>query len=58
MTAKEAKKEVDRLTELINHHNELYYQKHNSEISDYEFDQLLNQLIQLEQQFPDLKIIH
>ncbi|HEY5691754.1 MAG TPA: NAD-dependent DNA ligase LigA, partial [Cyclobacteriaceae bacterium] len=56
MTAKEAKKEVDRLTELINHHNELYYQKHTSEISDYEFDQLLNQLIQLEHQFPELKL--
>lgn len=56
MTAKEAKKEVDRLTELINHHNELYYQKHKSEISDYEFDQLLNQLIQLEHQFPELKL--
>jgi DNA ligase (NAD+) len=56
MNAREAKKEVDKLTELINYHNGLYYQKHKSEISDYEFDQLLNQLIQLENQFPELKL--
>ncbi len=56
MNSKEAKKEIDRLTGLINHHNDLYYQKHKTEISDYEFDQLLNQLIQLEAQFPELKL--
>ncbi|MEQ8424616.1 MAG: NAD-dependent DNA ligase LigA, partial [Cyclobacteriaceae bacterium] len=53
MTSTEAKKEIERLSEIINHHNDLYYQKHKSEISDFEFDQLLNQLIQLEEQFPD-----
>ena len=56
MTAKEARKEIDKLIEVINHHNELYYQKHKSEISDFEFDQLLNQLVQLENQFPELKL--
>lgn len=55
MTATEAKKEIARLTEVINHHNDLYYQKHKTEISDYEFDQLLEKLTQLEVQFPELR---
>jgi len=55
MTPTEAKKEIARLSEGINRHNNLYYQEHKTEISDYEFDQLLKQLIQLEDQFPDLR---
>ncbi|GAB1445104.1 MAG: NAD-dependent DNA ligase LigA [Cyclobacteriaceae bacterium] len=55
MTTTEAKKEIARLSELIDHHNNLYYQRHTSEISDYEFDQLLKQLLQLEDQFPTLR---
>lgn len=55
MTEKEASKLVDKLTEQINYHNDLYYQKSKTEISDFEFDQLLKQLIDLEKQFPNLK---
>ncbi len=55
MKSTEAKKEIDRLTKLIDHHNQLYYQKHKSEISDFEFDQLLAKLVALEQQFPELR---
>ncbi|MEZ4974532.1 MAG: NAD-dependent DNA ligase LigA [Cyclobacteriaceae bacterium] len=55
MNTAEAKKEIARLTEVINHHNDLYYQKHKTEISDYEFDQLLEKLTQLETQFPELR---
>ena len=55
MTREEAQKEVSRLSELIDRHNHLYYQKDTSEISDLEFDQLLENLIQLETDFPDLK---
>jgi DNA ligase (NAD+) len=58
MTAEQAKKEILKLSEKINYHNNLYYQKNRSEISDYEFDQLLQQLISLENQFPDLKDPH
>lgn len=54
MTSQEAKKRIEKLTEEINHHNELYYQKSKPEISDYEFDQLLNELIKLEKEFPEL----
>lgn len=55
MSAKEAKKEIASLSEQINYHNQKYYQESVSEISDYDFDQLLNRLIQLETEFPDLK---
>ncbi|MGE0773117.1 MAG: NAD-dependent DNA ligase LigA [Cyclobacteriaceae bacterium] len=55
MTKAEAQKEIKKLTEQINHHNELYYQKHTSVISDFEFDQLLQRLADLEREFPELK---
>ncbi len=56
MTAAEAKKEIQELTDKINYHNDLYYQKNKPEISDFEFDQLLAQLTGLEKQFPELKL--
>ena len=55
MTAEQAKKEIESLTKKINHHNDLYYQKNRTEISDREFDKLLEQLIALEEQFPQFK---
>ena len=53
-----AEKEIARLTELVAHHNRLYYQEGHSKISDYEFDLLLKQLADLEEAFPDLKLPH
>ena len=55
MSSTEAKKQIQELVDQINHHNELYYQKNKSEISDYEFDQLLKKLSDLENEFPELK---
>jgi DNA ligase (NAD+) len=55
MTSIEAQKQVQSLTDQINYHNELYYQQNRSEISDFEFDQLLKNLTDLENQFPELK---
>lgn len=55
MIREEALIEIQKLTERINHYNEKYYQESISEISDYEFDQLLKRLIDLEKEFPDLK---
>jgi len=55
MTTDQARKEIQKLTDEINYHNDLYYQKHKTEISDLEFDQLLEKLVQLESQFPELK---
>lgn len=46
---------IEDLRERINHHNDLYYNQNKSEITDYEFDMLLKELIQLEEQYPELK---
>ena len=48
-----AKAEIDQLVKLLNHHNSLYYVKNSPEISDYDFDQLLKKLEQLEKEFPE-----
>lgn len=56
MTVAEAKKRIEKLTDEINYHNDLYYQKHKTEITDREFDKLLEELIRLEAEFPDLKL--
>jgi DNA ligase (NAD+) len=56
MNTAEAKKNIQELTDQINHHNTLYYQKSKPEISDYEFDQLLEKLIKLENEFPELRL--
>ena len=55
MTAVEAAKSIKELSEKVDYHNHLYYQKSKTEISDVEFDQLLQRLINLENQFPELK---
>ncbi|WP_276372110.1 NAD-dependent DNA ligase LigA [Chryseolinea sp. H1M3-3] len=55
MTPQEAKKEIEQLTEKINYHNDLYYQQNRTQISDFEFDQLLEKLIKLEIEFPQFK---
>jgi DNA ligase (NAD+) len=52
MEAKEAKAKIEKLTKDLNHHNHLYYVESSPEISDYDFDMLLNELIQLEKDFP------
>jgi DNA ligase (NAD+) len=55
MTTEQAKKQIEELAAEINYHNDLYYQKNQSKISDLEFDQLLEKLISLEKQFPQFK---
>ncbi len=56
MKLNEAKKIIAELTDKINYHSDLYYQKNKSEISDREFDELLAQLVDLEKQFPELQL--
>ena len=55
MTREEAKRNIDELIDRIDHYNTRYYQDSVSEISDYEFDQLLKKLETLEAQFPEFK---
>ncbi len=53
ISKEEAKLKIAELADKINFHNQLYYQEDRSEISDFEFDKLMEELIQLEQQFPE-----
>lgn len=50
----DVKAEIQRLTDELNHHNHLYYVESNPQISDFEFDQLLLKLQQLEDAHPEL----
>jgi len=52
MTEQEAKHKILDLTEKIEYHNHLYYNESRQEISDYEFDNMLQSLIDLEKEFP------
>jgi DNA ligase (NAD+) len=55
MNLPEARSRIRWLTEQINHHNHLYYVEAKPVISDYEFDQLLAELVRLEREFPSLR---
>jgi len=55
MTASEAKQKIEFLTKEINQHNYNYYSLAQPTISDYEFDMLLEELIRLEKEFPELQ---
>ena len=48
-------KRADELIKLINKHNYNYYVLDKPEISDYEYDLLMKELIELENTFPALK---
>ena len=43
MDINNAKSRVEELTNLLNYHNNLYYNQDNPEISDYEYDKLLRE---------------
>lgn len=53
MKKEDALLRIVELNKILHYHNNLYYQKDISEISDLEFDTLLNELIFLEKEFPD-----
>ncbi|MFN5531450.1 MAG: DNA ligase LigA-related protein, partial [Planctomycetaceae bacterium] len=48
------REELESLRRQIERHNHLYYQQAQPEISDLEYDRLLQRLIELEQQHPEL----
>lgn len=54
--SEQVKKRIAELTEQINTHNYNYYVKASPVISDFEYDQLLKELQQLELEFPDYKL--
>lgn len=54
MTKTQAKKVVEKLRKDINLHNYRYYVLDDPLISDFEYDKLLQELAQIENQFPEL----
>ncbi|HEX5890262.1 MAG TPA: hypothetical protein VFY61_16255, partial [Pyrinomonadaceae bacterium] len=54
MAAKATAREIEKLREEIRRHDELYYVNNAPEISDREYDELLERLQKLEQANPDL----
>ncbi|SDH64807.1 DNA ligase (NAD+) [Aneurinibacillus thermoaerophilus] len=54
MDRNEAIQRVKELRKIIEQHNYYYYVKDNPQISDYEYDQLMQELIHIETEFPEL----
>lgn len=50
----DTQKRIDELVDLLNKYNEAYYQKNEPLISDYEYDKLYQELLELERNNPDL----
>jgi len=55
MNKAKAKERITDLQELIDQHNYRYYVLAKPEISDFEYDLLINELITLENEFPEFK---
>lgn len=58
MTPMEALDRINSLSKEIDYHNNLYYQENRSEISDFDFDKLLKELIDLEGKYPEYRFEH
>ena len=56
MNKDEARKRIAELSEVIDNHNYKYYVLAQPSISDYDFDMLMNELIALEKEFPELAL--
>lgn len=54
MNKEEAQKKIQHLSTEIDRHNYKYYVEDRPEISDLEFDKMLEELIALEKEFPEL----
>ena len=54
MDINKIKQELDELKALIAYHSNLYYNENRTEISDYEYDMLLNRVKQIEGEYPQL----
>ena len=50
-----AEQRINELIDLINYHNEKYYNEDSPEIDDFEYDNLMKELIKLEEENPQFK---
>ena len=53
--SKKIKKEMDELYDAISYHANLYYNLDTPEITDFEYDELMNRLKVLEEEYPEFK---
>ncbi len=53
--SQDIKDKINQLTDELNYHTHIYYQESRSEISDFDFDQKLKELEELEKQNPEYK---
>ncbi|MGQ9631560.1 MAG: NAD-dependent DNA ligase LigA [bacterium] len=51
----EIRERIERLRREIEYHNRKYFIENAPEISDYEYDQLMHQLIELEEKYPQFR---
>ena len=54
MNLAQAKERLLWLTKELEHHNKMYYELDNPEISDFEYDKLLRELEDIEAEYPEL----
>ena len=52
-----SRERVEELTKLLNQYNKEYYVLDKPSVSDREYDRLMQELIELESQFPELKSV-
>ncbi len=50
----EKKERAEQLRLIINYHNKKYYENDEPEIEDFEYDRLMQELIKIEEEFPEL----
>jgi DNA ligase (NAD+) len=53
---KSPKERIEELTKLLNYYNYMYYVENNPVISDYEYDRLYKELVELEEKYPQYRL--
>ena len=54
MELKTAQEKLNNLKQLVQYHSDLYYNQNRTEISDYEYDMLMQQIKAIEAEYPQL----
>lgn len=55
MEREAAEKRIQELRDLVRYHSRLYYELDSPELDDYEYDLLYHELLDLEEEYPELK---
>ncbi|MBQ2880894.1 MAG: NAD-dependent DNA ligase LigA, partial [Clostridia bacterium] len=55
MNKQEKIEKIKELTSILNYHSRKYYTEDSPEISDYEYDMMLRELVSLEEEIPEAR---